>query len=156
MRPTCYLLKASANSVTLYLGEVSTADCLGSLDRMDPITINDFGANDIGGGWISKSDLPAIGSVGELIQFLRDGHHIELIDFEASVGEFTISTHDDGEAQLTFPSEEQALNFLRHTLGPEKADRVIAYLLANRNRYVADHGDNFRSFETFEAYLAGG
>lgn len=77
------------------------------------------------------------------------------MDFSAIVGQVQLSTHDDGEAELTFPNEAQALGFLRKALATQAVEGVISCMLRNKNRYVADRGGDLQVFETFEAYVAG-
>lgn len=156
MRPSCYLLESSRESALLYLGEISTEECLAVFDPASSVTISEFGASGGDGGWVSGSDLPAIGSVGDLIKFLRDRQHLGLVDLSASVGDVKLSTHDDGEAKLTFPNEKQALGFLRNALDSSTVQSVISCLLRNKGRYVADQGGILKVFESFDAYLAGG
>jgi len=154
MRPSCYLLESSGDRASLYLGEVSTEECLLVFSPMDPVAISEFGANSADGGWVAASDLPAIKSVAELTKFLRDRPDLDLVDLTATIGHVKLSTHDDGEAQLTFPDEAQAVGFLRNALDSAMAEDVITCLLRNKNHYVAVRGGNPRTFDTFEAYLA--
>jgi hypothetical protein len=153
MRPTCYLLESSAESASLYLGETSTEERLETFALATPVEITEFGARSGDQGWVEGSRLPAIGSVEELLESLRVRPHLELVDVSAIVGEVKVSTHDEGEVQLTFPCEMQALAFLRTALG-SGAEDVISCLLQNKGRYVAERRGSLHVFETFESYLA--
>lgn len=85
MRPSCYLLDSSREKALLYLGEITTEECLSVFDPASSVVISEFGASGGDGAWVSDSDLPAIRSVGELIAFLDDRPDLCRRSFE-SVG----------------------------------------------------------------------
>lgn len=153
MRPTCFLLRPSEKGSLLYLGEVSTEECLHLFDSATRVTLSKFGATSVHGDWVAKADLPEIRTVSDLVGVLREQSHLSLVDLSVTVGQVELSTHDDGEAQLVFPDETDALQFLRDALDGSDAEIVIGFLLANRGRYVGRRGDGLLAFETFDAYL---
>ena len=155
MQPSCFLLKPSEKGTVLYLGEVSTEDCLELFDRATRVTLVEFGAASGARGWVSHGDLPIIGNVGDLISILRERSELSLVDLSATVGHVALSTHDDGEAQLVFPNEEDALSFLRVTL-PDGSEAVISRLLENPGKYIAWRGTVLQVFDTFDDYLVDG
>src|SRR5687767_36636 len=104
MLPSCYYLETTAAGTVLYLGEVSTEDCLRVLKPSEPVIVKELGATVGGKGWFDQDDLPHLEAVGELLTFLGARTEIEMFDFAAQTGDIRLSTHDDGEAELTFPS----------------------------------------------------
>jgi len=153
MQPSCYLLESADNGTTLYLGEVSTVQCLSALPAHDPVEILEIGATGPNGEWIDRLDLPEKAVVVRLIdQLERSG--LELIDFAANIGPVRLSTHDDGEAELRFRSEVQSLHFLRTALAPDLAEAVIRWLVEHPARYVTNRNGSWQAYATFEAYLA--
>ena len=153
MLPTCYYLESTAARTRLYLGEVSTEECLRVFDPAEVVVVSELGANVPGDGWFDQDDLPRLGSVAAVLSFLRARKDIELIDFSAQVGQVRLSTHDDSEAQLDFTSTLDALEFLRRSLEADVAERAIHALLEHPAKYVV-LSKTLYAFETFEEYVA--
>jgi len=153
MQPTCYLLDSADGETALYLEQVSTLECLELLPEADPVRLVEFGATSPDDDWIDRVELSADAVVSELIARLRENPQISIVDFAADVGPVRLSTHDDGEAELRFPSQAEALTFLRKALTPALAAEVIPQLLESPERYVTKREGSWRSFETFDDYL---
>lgn len=155
MQPSCYYLHSSGTWTSLYLGETTTVEVLEVFPSESPVLVSEIGATVEGHGWFDAHQLPQIDKVCSLLEFLRTRRDIELIDFSAVVGRSRLSTHDDGEAMLLFPTQAEALSFLHRALDKTVADAVIAELLRNQGSYVTDRDGTFQAYETFDAYLAG-
>jgi hypothetical protein len=153
MQLTCFLLGSVNGQAVLYLGEVSTVECLEQLPAAAPVTLIEFLASLPDGSWIAQLSISADAVLSELLRKLREDSQISIVDFAAKIGSIRISTHDDGEAELRFPSEEEALFFLRRALGPEVSAELIPRLTESRGRYVAKQDGSWKSFETFDAYV---
>lgn len=153
MLPSCYYLETTAAGTVLYLGEVSTEDCLRVLDPSAPLIVNQLGATVRGKGWFDADNLPDLEVVSELLTFLQARTEIEMIDFAAQIGAVRLSTHDDGEAALTFPSPSEALAFLRAALEPALAEQAIEALMKHPGKYI-ELGEPVQVFETFDDYVA--
>lgn len=154
MTPACYLLGAATNQTILYLGGVSTIECLTHLPAREPVRIVEFGASLPDGRWMDAALVSEGAVVSELIDKLREAAEMSLVSFAADVGAVHLSTHDDGEATLRFRSEQEAVAFLRKALGSPLSTEVIPRLLDNPGRYIAKLKGAWTSFETFDAYLA--
>ena len=136
----------------LYLGEVSTEECLRMFDPETPATIEEFGATD-NGAWVGASDLPMIADVNDLITYLDGRPKLSLIDLTVKLGDEELSTHDDAEAQLDFRNEGDALAFLRKAVDDSAIEEIIDCLCANMGRYVTERNGRIHIFESFDAYL---
>ncbi len=153
MQPTCYLLSSSARKTILYLGQVSTVECLERLPQSEPVELVEFGATLPDGGWTDRMVLRADTVVSELIDILKQSLDMSIVHFAVDVGATRLSTHDDGEAEITFSSQAAALTFLRRALTPALSGEVIPRLLENCGQYVTKHNGSWKVFDTFDAYL---
>ncbi|HEX8619296.1 MAG TPA: hypothetical protein VF911_17065 [Thermoanaerobaculia bacterium] len=139
----------------LYMGEVSTIDCLERLPQADPVRILEFGATWPGGTWIDRLELSTDAVVENVVAKLKEcPQEVAIVNFVARVGSVTLSTHDDGEADVRFGAQEDALAFLRKALPLVLSAELIPQLLKNLGRYVAKRQGLWKAFETFDAYLA--
>lgn len=154
MRPSCYLLGTADEETVLYIEGVSTVECLMYLPARDPVRVVEFGATLPGGRWVDAALLSGTTVVSELIDKLQEDTEISLVSFAADVGPVHLSTHDDGEAELRFRSQQEAVAFLRKALAPPLSTEVIPRLLKSPGRYLAKLKGTWTSFETFDAYLA--
>ena len=154
MRPACYLLGTVNGETILYLEEVSTVECLTYLPARDPVRIVEFGATLPDGRWIEAPLLSETAVVSELIYKLQEDSEMSLVSFAANVGSVHLSTHDDGEAEFRFRSQQEAVAFLEKALASPLSAEVIPRLLESPGRYVAKLAGSWTSFATFDAYLA--
>lgn len=154
MTPSCYSLRIQSNqTVTLYFGEVGTAECLAQLPSLECVVLNEFCA-ERGGSWIFLEEMPGKATVEWWLGELADDSLL-LVDFSAQIGTIHLSTHDDGEAHLDFSSREEALAFLPKLIGSDLASIISPQLAANPDSYIAVHDGSLTVFPTFDAYLAG-
>lgn len=155
MPPSCFLLSDTNDSKSsLYIGEISTLECLDYFDSDARAVLIDFGANGGKTGWVSIDEMPAVASVSEWRQLLS-AEDIELIDFKVDIGATSLSTHDDGEAHLLFEREHLALAFVERLTGHGEALKLVPLLVSNKGCYISwKAGVDARIFQTFEAYLA--
>ena len=153
MRPTCFLLRESGTGVLLYLGEVSTEECLRIFDPEARTTIQEFGATSREGEWVDESNLPAITNVNDLLMYLGGRPDLSLANVTVKLGDEQLSTHDDGEAHLVFRNEGDALAFLRKAVDDPALEEIVSCLRANPDRYVAERDGRLRIYETFDGYL---
>jgi hypothetical protein len=154
MRPACYLLGTADGEAILYLEDVSTVECLRHLPARDPVRIVEFGATLPDGRWIDAALLSETAIVSDLIDKLQEDSEMSLVSFAANVGPVHLSTHDDGEAEFRFRSQQEAVAFLRKALASPMSAEVIPRLLESPGRYVAKLEGSWTSFDTFDAYLA--
>ena len=154
MQPTCFLLGTVHGETVLYLEQVSTIECLEQLPQADPVRVIGFGATLPDGNWIDWLELSPDAVVADVVKKLKDNSQMSIVHFAASVGSIRFSTHDDGEADFRFGSQEEGLAFLRRALTPAGSTELIPQLLENLGRYVTKQEGSWRSFSTFDAYRA--
>jgi len=156
MAPSCFLLSDTNDSKSsLYVGEISTLECLNHFDSDARVVLVEFGANGGKTGWVSRDEMPAGASVSEWRRLISV-EDIELIDFKVDIGATSLSTHDDGEAHLLFEHEHLALAFVELLMGHSEALKLVPLLVSNKGCYIScKAGVDTRIFPTFEAYLAG-
>jgi hypothetical protein len=153
----CYSLDTYEGRSRLYLSETSTSTALRLLPFDTPIVITDFGA--IGPApdqWCTIADLPPLRSAGAFAAFLDDHNSLEPVDVTVRIGaDIVLSTHDDGEATFTVPSDLDAFQLLSRSVSPRDLPLLTHSLLSHRGQYVVLGGRGVRTFPTFDEYLRG-
>ncbi|MFC0682913.1 hypothetical protein ACFFGH_34225 [Lysobacter korlensis] len=143
----------SDGTAILYLGEVSTAECLSTFSAEAAVELLELGAESHG-EWLSAGALPEAATVAWWLQRLDDPS-LELVDFSSRVGAISLSTHDDGEATFALASLEQAVGLLPQLVGDQLAATIAPKLVANPGCYISARGGQLAVHPSFEAYLVG-
>jgi hypothetical protein len=154
MKPNCFLIQDVKDGVEIYIGGISTEDAVAMFPLEVSTEVLHYAAEPPGGGWISEADLSHVKTVDDILKVLRERKEDNLIDFKATIGEVTLSTHDDGEPILRFPAREGALSYLRAIVDPSVAGVVIELVCMNPNRYVAIDDGRCTVYDTFDDYLS--
>jgi hypothetical protein len=154
MRPSCYSLQERPDgNVVLYLGEVTTAECLSAFHPLEVVALLEFGA-EAEGNWLSVESMPAQATVESWSVRLR-GDSLSLVDFTGRIGSIELSTHDDGEATFILASRREAIELLTQLVGAQVALGVAPYLEANVGCYISTRHGRLTSYPSFDEYLVG-
>ena len=154
MQPSCYSLQVPSDGTSvLYLGEVSTAECLSKFPAEEFVVLLELGAES-NGEWLSADALPKEAPVAWWLERLNDPS-LELVDFSSRVGTVSLSTHDDGEATFALASLGQAVGLLPQLVGDHLAATVAPELVKNPGCYISARGGHLAVYPSFEAYLVG-
>jgi hypothetical protein len=154
MRPSCYSLQERPDGTSgLYLGEVTTSECLSAFLPSEIVALSEFVAK-AGDTWLFQESVPAEATVESWMDRLRDDS-LELIDFTARIGRIEISTHDDGEVSFILPSQRDALELLTQLVGSRVALSVVPFLQANVGCYISARHGRLTSYPSFDEYLVG-
>jgi hypothetical protein len=154
MVPNCFLIRDVKDGVEIYVGGISTEDAVAVFPPEASAQISNYAAAPPGGGWISAADLSVAKTVDDILKVLRERKGDNLIDFEATIGEVTLSSHDDSEASLRFPTREGALSYLSATAEPSVANTLVEMVSMNQDRYVAIVDGRCVIYDTFDDYLS--
>ncbi|MBU2709203.1 hypothetical protein KCM76_24620 [Zooshikella marina] len=138
MRFNPFLYNDHGNMVELYVGGCETVDAIRLFDNNESFSVDCLGATlykDF--GWATESDIPIIKTVGEFVNFLETEGDIEIIEFEAQIGDIAkISTHDDGECNFRFGSKKECISKLKYLLPKQYTDMFINKLMNNQGVYL--------------------
>lgn len=152
MNPACFSLQVDQEGRTvLYVGEVSTSECLAAFPKSEIVELSHFSA-ELRGVWQSKESVPGRESVGWWIATLVD-EALVVVDFSATIGEVGLETHDDGEASFFVATPEKAMILLEHLVGKDSADAVTPYLMDNPGSYISKTNGRVLIYPSFDAYI---
>ncbi len=152
MNPSCYSLQVDPEGrAVLYLGQVSTSECLAVFSRSEIVEVSAFGA-ERRGVWKTKESVPDRASVGWWIAELAD-EALVVVDFAARIGEVELQTHDDGEASFLVAAPEKAMLLLEQLVGKPLAEAVSAHLMGNPGRFVSRADERVLVYPSFADWI---
>lgn len=155
MTPSCFSLTTTTDGqCSLYLGEVSTIECLQIFEDNSQATLIEFSANGGDQGWLGKEQMPSQTSILDWRKRLSSSD-FSLIDFTAEICGISLSTHDDSEGHFVFPNQESTLKALQELVGQSTTQTVFPVLLSNQGRYITCQNGRIAIYDTFDSYLAG-
>ena len=148
-----------AGGARLSVFGLSTVDALRLFEPSTPIVITHFSSFvDIWRSrrYCSQDDIPPIATVGDAVSYL-DGidAELDLIDFDATVDNTALSTHDDGEATFHVFSKSRVIELLDAIFGPKAAASIGTFVLDHPGQSVLiEDGRVVAVSNTFEEVLA--
>lgn len=156
MNPSVYLFRESEKGFELYLGEFSTLDGLSCLNPQSEAQITSFGASSYKNfGWATENELPALNTVAEIIEFLKNEGEIGLIDIEVKIFNVgLLRTHDDSECHFILLEKNQILAILELASPLAYSSLIFNKLVENPDFYITfDEFGTMNKYKTFNKYL---
>ena len=156
MKPTVYLYQESDDKFELYVGELSTSECIANFNSESIININEFGATLYKNyGWATESELPEIETIKDLLTLLNSEGDIGLIEFEAHIENIgTINSHDDCECNIRFNKKHDCIEFIKKITSNQYQNLIINTLVENKGLYIScDENGNIYKYHTFDEYV---
>jgi hypothetical protein len=156
MPPTVAHLDTVDGAPRLYVSPQSTIEGLSHFDPQDEVELIEFCAQDRQAArWWFARDLHDIGTVAELMHFLAEHDHLDIIDASIRIcGAGKMVTHDDGECSFTMDAEMAIAGLIASLFRGGSAELALTNILVNRGKYVhLPKSANPNVYCTFDDYL---
>ena len=154
-KPDLYQYSSQDNQHKLYVGNFQTYKALSFLNPLLSISNLELGATNYKDlGFASSEDLPQFKTVLEIGSFLKE-EDLDLIDFQVKIqGGIMLSSHDDYECNLEFPTKTDLVKFLNKIIKEYSEFDITSVLLNNNGIYINYNQDgSLNKYSTFDAYL---
>lgn len=156
MTSRLFLYREDGIAFKLYVGNLSASEGLAVFPSDASISVEEYGATDgKGDGWITRADIPALSTVGELRKFLENDE-CHFIDLLIKVGDSSsFSSYEDTECNYEFQSQTEVSKVVEELSLAESGRPLASALLASPGVYIeyVGNGEVCR-YESFDAYLS--